>query len=177
MLKDRKKSKDGEKPGRTQFIMMFFAFSFGMILSNLLAQSNTQNDERLQAPLFVYKGIDKTLEDISQEFRQQIVTLEDEKRQILELAAIQMHVYQHAKDHGMSIEEAGEAIFPASERLVETEHVSQFYNENQQTIGKPFYQVETEIKAQLAFQRVAKLKEDLLRSLKESGDLAILPNN
>lgn len=174
MIKDRKKKKDSEKPGRTQFIMMFFAFSFGMILSNLIAQSSAQKNAPQKAPLFIYKGIDKTLEDISHEFKDQILALEEKKLQALELAAIQIHVYQYAQDNGMNIEEASEAIFPASERQVDTEQVSQFYNENRESIGKPFYQVESEIKERLRYQRVAKLKEDLLVSLKESGDLAIL---
>lgn len=175
MLKDRKKKKDNEKPGRTQFIMMFFAFSFGMILSNLLAQSNAQKLVKEQPPLFIYQGIDKTLDDISPEFRERIQVLDKQKRETLELAAIQMHAYQYAKEKNINIDQAGEELFPVSERRIEESQISQFYSDNQATLDKPFYQVKHKIKARLEQQNVAKLKRELLASLEQSGDLAILP--
>jgi hypothetical protein len=175
MLKDRKKQKDNEKPGRTQFIMMFFAFAFGMILSNLLAQSSAQRVEDEAPPLFIYKGIDKRLDDISPEFRTRIMELDDERRRALELAAIQLHVYQYAKDKNITPQQAGEELFPASQRAVDEAQINQFFNENRDELAKPFYQVKNEIKSRLEYQNVAKLKKDLLVSLEESGDLAILP--
>lgn len=176
MLKDRKDSKQTEKPGRTQFIMMFFAFSFGMILSNLLAQSSAQKHEEERPPLFIYQGIDKTLDDISLEYRERLLKLEERKRQTLEIAALQMHLYQYAKDKNLSIEDAGEALFPSSELLIDEARVSEFYRENQDVLAKPYYQVKQEIKTRLESENIARMKQKLLASLEESGDLAILPD-
>ncbi|WP_156499273.1 hypothetical protein, partial [Oleiphilus sp. HI0061] len=80
--------KESQKPGRTQFIMMFFAFSFGMVLANLLAQNAAQKEVEERAPLLVYKGIDKNLEDLSPEFKERISKLERERRRTLEMAAL-----------------------------------------------------------------------------------------
>jgi len=168
--------KESQKPGRTQFIMMFFAFSFGMVLANLLAQNAAQKEVEERAPLLVYKGIDKNLEDLSPEFKERISKLERERRRTLEMAALQMHIYQYAKDHKVSAEQAGKTLFPKSEYEVDSQRVSDFYHANQEHIAKPFYQVEQEITAQLEYQSVKNLKEQLLASLQKSGDLAILPS-
>ncbi|WP_197479228.1 hypothetical protein, partial [Oleiphilus sp. HI0132] len=58
----------------------------------------------------------------------------------------------------------------------DSQRVSDFYHANQEHIAKPFYQVEQEITAQLEYQSVKNLKEQLLASLQKSGDLAILPS-
>ncbi len=155
---------------------MFFAFSFGMLLSNLIAQNQAQEESTPQVPLLIYKGVDKNLEDLSPEFKERIIALDNQKRQTLELAALQIHIYQYAKDQGLSAVQAGEKLFPESERAVDAQHISEFYHENQEGIAKPFYQVKQEIASQLEYQRVLKLKEDLLASLQKSGDLAILPS-
>jgi hypothetical protein len=175
MTRDRNKQKENLKPGRTQFIMMFFAFSFGMILSNLIAQSSAQKTEKANAPLFVYQGIDKTLEDISPTFRERIVSLDQKKQHTLELAAIELHVHQYANDKGISIDQAGEELFPASKNEELERQASEFYRENEQALNKPFYQVRDDIRARLEYQNIMKMKQNLLASLKESGNLAILP--
>lgn len=166
-------SKAKEKLGRNQFILMFFAFSFGMILANLLAQSSAQNVKATIAPLFIYQGIDKTLADVSPDIKERLERLYREERHLIELAALEQHTHQYAQDKQVSVAQAGELLFSPGD--FDESHVSDFYRANQTQIAKPFYEVKAHIKAQLQGQQLKKVKTDLLKDLKEKGDLVILP--
>lgn len=165
--------KGKEKLGRSQFILMFFAFSFGMILSNLLAQSSAQTNKTQVAPLFIYQGIDKTLDDVSPDIKERLESLYRKERHLIELAALEFHTHQYAQDQQVSIAQASEALFSMT-KLDETK-VSKFYQDNQAKIAKPFYEVKAQITAQLQGLQIKKVKTDLLKDLLEKGDIVVLP--
>ena len=161
--------------GRNQFIMMFFAFSFGMILSNLLDQQSKQNPTESDAPLFIYKGIDKKKEDLSSDMKADLVQLETQKHALLERAALKQHLYQYARDKGMSLDKAGDEIFKFT--LPSEAQVNRFYQDNAEKINKPFFEVRDFIYQQLKLQQIKQAKQKVLSHLIAQGDLAILPEN
>ena len=99
------------------------------------------------AYLFVYKGIDKNIDDVSEKFKRRLTRLDGEKQHLLELAAIELHVHQYAADHDISLEEAANQLIVIPE--VSEERVSQFYSENKTTLNKPFYEVKAIITQRL----------------------------
>ena len=163
-----------EKFGRNQFILMFFAFSFGMVLSNLITQNKPDRVVNESAPLFIYKGEDKTLDDLSVSLQEKVMRLDKEKRHLLELAAIELHVHQYAHDHQISLLEAEKQLLPIES--VSEEQVSRFYNENKERLGRPFYEVKDSIEQGFKNSAIENSKQALLEGLKASGNLAFSLN-
>jgi len=71
------------KLDRSQFIMTFFAFSLGMVLSNLLSQSTVEPPKPEKEILFTYKGMDKTVEDLSPDKREKLQRLAARRYELL----------------------------------------------------------------------------------------------
>ncbi len=149
---------------------MFFAFSFGMILSNLIAQKRESQQTVELAPLFIYKGIDKQLSDISEPLQAKLERVSRERQYLLELAAIEMHIHQEAHKQGISLEAASEKLLPIAS--VSDEEISSFYTENKQSLDRPFYEVKDAITRRLQQTKVEQSKRELLASLIQRGDLA-----
>jgi hypothetical protein len=159
---------------RTQFIMMFFAFAFGMILSNLLNIQNNKKELTSEPEvLFIYRGIEKTQKDISEPDRLNITKLNQQKIQVIENAALRQYFLDQAQELGIDVASAAEQIIkwaPVSDS--EVEH---FYQAHRDTIKKPFFEVKSQIKRKLELDRAAIARESLLKELILQGNLAILP--
>jgi len=168
-------NKKKEKLNQSHFIMMFFAFSFGLILSNLLAQRSASINANPEGVLFVYKGIDKKQQDLSPDAQESLAKLALQKHALLERAALQQHIHQYAQDNQLSIEAAGKEVFEI--KPLPEQRVSEFYQENKSKIDKPFYEVEAYIRKQLMLMEAKQVKKGVLNHLIEKGDLAILPGN
>tara|TARA_R110001599_G_scaffold213126_1_gene410869 strand:+ start:351 stop:860 length:510 start_codon:yes stop_codon:yes gene_type:complete len=166
--------KKDASPQRTQFIMMFFAFAFGMILSNLLNTQNNNKEPSYQPEiLFIYRGVEKTQEAISESDRLKITELNQQKVKVIESAALRQHFLDQAQEQGLDVETVAEKILkwdPVSEN-----EVNSFYQMHKDTIKKPFFDVKPKIKRNLELKRAATARESLLKELKTKGDLAILP--
>ena len=158
--------------------MMFFAFAFGMILSNLLSTANFKSGEVAQQEiLFIYRGIEKTVNDIAEtdreQIREQINELNQKKIKLVEKAALRQYFSDEAKRHGMDIDAAVKKSLNWAE-ITESE-INSFYLLNKDNINKPFFQVKSEIKKSLELKQARLSRERLLEDLKIKGDLAILP--
>ncbi len=151
--------------------MMFFAFACGMILSSLLNQfergENTESDAR--EILFVYRGVDKYKEDLVTEDREKLAKNAEEKRQILENAALRQFLLDEAQKLNVSLTQQIEQSMPW--KSVSEEDVLLFYETNQELIGKPLSAVKDEIKRKLERQRIKSAKEQLIKRLTEQGNL------
>jgi len=158
---------------RSQFIMMFFAFSLGMVLSNLLSQSKAEAPEPAAEILFTYKGIDKTEQDISTHLREALSGLVAERYALLERAALEQYLYDYAEIEGLEVAEAGEKLFKLEEPS--KQEVSEFFTKNADKIKKPFFEVESEIKRQLVVLKAQQAKREALDYLASRGDLVIFP--
>lgn len=152
--------------------MMFFAFSFGMILSNLLGQSQAVAPEAKEPSLFVYKGIDKTKQDLSPDMLAAVNKLDSRRYRLLENAGLEQHLHQTAYDQNISLEEAGKIMFKLEQPT--SSQVDQFYQDNAKKLNKPFYQVKDHIKKQLMSTQAQQAKHKILGGLKGKGDLIIL---
>lgn len=159
---------------RTQFIMMFFAFAFGMILSNLLnQQSQTTSSKAKQEVLFLYKGIEKTENDIAETDKIKIIELNQSKVRLIENVALRHLFLEEAKKQNISQEEAADKLL--NFLAATDEEVNQFYETNKDLIQKPFFEVRDVIKKQLDLIKAKDARRALINDLKQKGDLAILP--
>jgi len=158
---------------RSQFIMMFFAFSLGMVLSNLLSQSKAEAPEPAAEILFTYKGIDKTEQDISAHLRKQLSELDSKRYVLLEIAALEQYLYDYAAIEKLDLAEAGKKLFKLE--APSKQEVSEFFTKNADKIKKPFFEVEAEIKRQLMVLKAQQAKRDTLDYLVSRGDLVIFP--
>lgn len=161
---------------RTQFIMMFFAFAFGMMLSSLLAQYAKQKDadENQKEILFIYRGIEKYPEDVIADDRKKLETLARQKLAIIENAALRQFFLDQAHTRNLPLNELIEIEMPWQE-VAEADIVS-FYEQNKSTINKPLEDIYPEIKKHLQGQRIKIAKQTLLDKLIAQGNLAILPD-
>ena len=166
--------KKKEKLGQNQFILMFFAFSFGMILSNLLAQKTEHLVSQTELALFVYKGIDKNKEDVSIEIQKELALLESKKYKLVQRAALEQHLHQYAHDKQLNLEQAGLALLKIAAPT--DKQVNEFYATNAELINKPFFEVKNQIQKQLAWQQIRSEKYKVLKDLTERGDLVIFPD-
>jgi len=166
-------------PDRSQFIMLFFAFSFGMILSNLLGQSQAKKPEQADEVLFVYRGVDQTLEDLPRQLAEELTLLDVEsdakRRALLSVAALQMHLYDYASTQQLDLNQAGEQLFQLN--IPDEQAINEFYHQHSGSIDKPFYQVRSDIKKHLTQRYAKQAKQQKLNELIERGDLAILPDS
>lgn len=161
-------------PQRTQFIMMFFAFAFGMILSNLLnTQSNKKAAPSESEILFIYRGIEKTQQDISEPDQIKINQLNQQKIKVIENAALRQYFLDQAQIQGLGVDVVVEKILKWNE--VSDEEINNFYLAHKGSIKKPFFEVKPQIKRNLELKHAASARESLLKELIIKGDLAILP--
>ena len=161
---------------RTQFIMMFFAFAFGMIFSNLLnIQNKNKVDSEESEVLFIYRGIEKTEHQIDEVDRLKLADLNQQKVKILENAALKQYFSDQATMLGMSVESAAAQLLKW-EPVTDSE-VNRFYLLNKEEIQKPFFEVKSQIRRNLELKQAAQARETLLEKLKMEGNLAILPKH
>lgn len=161
-------------PQRTQFIMMFFAFAFGMILSNLLHTQNIHSEKKdTQKTLFIYRGIEKTQTDMLESDRLKIAELNKLIVTAVETAALRQYFLDEAKKQNKHVEEVAKSLLQW--QPVSSEEIHDFYNKNKKILNKDFYEVEKYIKQNLEQKRAKLARQALLNDLVEKGDLAILP--
>ena len=153
--------------------MMFFAFSLGMVLSNLLSQSKADAPEPAVEALFTYKGIDKTEQDVSVNIRDQLNLLATKRYALLERAALEQYLYDYAAIEKLGLDEAGEKLFQIEAPT--KQEVSGFFKKNADKIQETIFEVEAEIKKQLMVLKAQKAKRDALDYLILRGDLVIFP--
>jgi len=161
------------KLDRSQFIMTFFAFSLGMVLSNLLSQSTVEPPKPEKEILFTYKGMDKTVEDLSPDKREKLQRLAARRYELLEHAALEQYLHDYAAIEKLDIEQAGNKLFELEEPS--NQEVSNFFFKHAEKIKKPFFEIEADIKKQLMIQMAKKTKKEAIISLMAKGDLVILP--
>lgn len=162
---------------RTQFIMMFFAFAFGMMLSSLLTHygKQKQTDSQQKEILFIYKGIEKYPEDLVGEDRKKLAALSRQKQTIVENAALRQYFLDQAFHRNQPLEQLIQAEMPWPE-VLQTEVVA-FYEQNKSVLDKPLADIHPEIKNHLERQRINQAKKALLDKLRAQGDLALLPDS
>lgn len=162
---------------RSQFIMLFFAFSFGMILSNLLGQSGdeAEQEDGQEDVVMVYRGLDKTMDDLPEPFASQFKTLREETRkqqtQILYSVALEWQLQEFAQKEQLSLMDAGNKMFDLSPPT--DEEVNAFYTERADKIAKPFYQVKDQIYKHLAHEQSLSERDKKVAELLKKGDLAL----
>lgn len=168
--------KKNTHPQRSQFTMIFFAFAFGMIFSNLLnTQSNVPEQEDAQDILFIYRGIEKTQDDMLESERLKISELDRQKIRVIETAALKQYFLDEAHTQQIGVDEAAKQLLtwpPVSE-----DEVNDFFKQHQDEINKPFYDVKAHIKRSLENSRARVARRNLLNELTQKGDLAILPRH
>lgn len=161
---------------RSQFIMIFFAFSFGMILSNLIGQAQEQAPDVVSDAVMVYRGVDKFVEDlpeaISKEFIELSQSTQERKKQLLYNAALKWQLEDYAVKQQLSLEEAGNKLFHLSEPS--DEQINAFYVSQADKINKPFYEVKEKIFQHLTRQQALDARHSKIAELIEKGDLALL---
>jgi antitoxin component of RelBE/YafQ-DinJ toxin-antitoxin module len=157
---------------RNHYITLFFAFSFGMILSNLIGQ-NSQNKAGDEKYVLAYRGIDKTMDELPSVMAEKLTKLEAEyvakKTGILEDAGIQFFIHDYAQTHALPLEKAVEQLFPADEP--EEHLVAAFYQENENVIQQPYFEVKRSIAKHLRLQKMDALRAQTLQTLIDKGDL------
>lgn len=162
-----------KKFDRSQFIMIFFAFSLGMVLSNLLGQSQIEAIKPVTEILFTYKGVDKTIENLSSDKREKLQQLALKRYEVLEQAALEQYLHDFAASEKLDIAHAGNKLFKLEEPS--KQDVNDFFTKHANQIKKPFFEIEADIKKQLTIQMVQRAKKEAIASLTEKGDLMILP--
>lgn len=162
---------------RTQFIMMFFAFAFGMMLSSLLTHYGKQKEAGSQQKeiLFIYKGIEKYPEDVIEADRKKLTALDRQKKSIIENAALRQYFLDQAFQRNQPLEQVIQSEMPWQE--VAQAEVEDFYEQNKSAINKPFTDIHAEIKDHLERLRIKRAKQTLLDKLIAQGDLALLPES
>mgnify|MGYP000577170552 CR=1 FL=1 len=158
--------------GKDNFILMFVAFALGLILSNLLAESSKNKGQQVSNALFIYKGIDKLKEDISEDLQQRLAIIEKQRLELLERAAIEQHIYQYAHLEGITADAAAQILFKVAEPS--EEQISEFFKANANQIKKPYFQIKGQIKKQLTQIQRIKTKNEVLDQLIKSGNLHFL---
>ena len=175
--------KKDASPQRTQFIMMFFAFAFGMILSSLLntqsqtkaiSERNAGQKEESREILFLYRGIEKTQQHIIEADRLKINDLDKKKIELIKNAALRQYFSDEAQRQGTEVEEVAKQILDW--KPVSVTEVNQFYELNKDSINKPFFEVKKDIKKNLELKLAGEARRKLVDELIQQGDLAILPN-
>lgn len=160
-----------------QFVPLFFAFSFGMLLSNLLAENKPQVREDSTYEL-AYRGLDKTRDELPNEIARQLETAEKDylqKRQdLLERAGLRFHLHDYAQLHQLDLDAAAEALFDIE--AVSEEEIVDYFQSHKDKIDKPFYEVREAIAATLGRRKAELLRRQRLDELMASGDLILYLN-
>jgi hypothetical protein len=153
--------------------MMFFAFSLGMVLSNLLSQNKVEAKKPVAEILFTYKGVDKTIENLSPAKREELEQLAAKRYKVLERAALEQYLHDFAASEKLDIAQAGNKLFKLEEPS--KQEVNDFFTKHADQIKKPFFEIEADIKKQLTMQMAQRAKKEAITSLMAKGDLVILP--
>ena len=144
---------------RNHYITLFFAFSFGMILSNLIGQSREGAEPRNDYVL-AYRGSDKTIEELPTLLAAKLIKLE---------AGLRFYVHDYAQTHSVSLDEAARKLFPLTPPAEQA--VADFYQSNENTIQQPYFAVKRSIVEHLNTQQAKELRAETLATLIEKGDL------
>ncbi len=167
--------------GKNQFILMFFAFSFGMILSNLIGQKNANAPKEL-APrevLLTYRGYDKYVDDLPAHLVEPYRALESEyqhkQHELLISAGLYLHIENYALQQNIDMDKAAEALFELSEP--DEQQVREFYYSKAAFVDKPFYEVKPDISRYLKQRAAASARLSVLNELMQRGDLVLLPDS
>lgn len=160
---------------RTQFIMMFFAFAFGMILSSLLTQYGNQkgSNEAHKEILFIYRGTEKYLEDVVAEDRKKLNSIAREKLAVIQNAALRQYFMDEAHKTNQPLDQLIQTKMPWAE--VSEADITGFYERNKDKLNKPLSAVYPEIQVIIKRERLKQAKEKILNELIEQGNLALLP--
>ena len=159
---------------RSQFILIFFAFSFGMILSNLIGQSAKEGLEP-EPYLLTYRGIDKDIDDLPEDLVTQLKALESDYQMkrllVLHDAGLRFHLYDYAQQHELSLDQAGQRLF-AMAAISEAE-LAEAYASSEELIAKPYYEVKGDLRKMLEQQQARTARATALNKLITKGDLII----
>lgn len=162
---------------RDTMIPLFFAFSFGMILSNLLGQQRLERDEEEADYVMTYKGVDLRVEDLPEDQASALSALYQEKQSqrkvLLEQAAVALLINDHARFNGVSFEKAAEVLFdpgPVEENEIET-----YYKAHSSKLDRPYFEVRDSIRKLVRQHKILTLRQRHLDDLLVKGDLAIYP--
>lgn len=163
---------------RETMIPLFFAFSFGMILSNLLGQQKLAlNSEQSADYVMTYKGVDMRIADLPEEMGQALSLLnqehEIEQKELLEQAAVAMLINDYARSNGLGFDQAAEVMFDPGP--IEDTAVEAYYRIHSAQLDRPYFEVQEAIRKHLRHQRIMGLRQQKLDNLKAMGDLAIYP--
>jgi len=138
-----------------------------------------QTAESAQPPeiLMTFRGRDYYVEDLPADYLERYEKIEltalKEKARLLASFALEKQLVAYAVEHDLTLTEAGEQLF-GLDRVSEDE-VSAYYDDNEEFIGKPYYEVRVEIERVLNKAMARKARLNYLQALMEAGDLAVLP--
>lgn len=154
--------------------MLFFAFAFGMILSSLLTQYGQENETIATSDLlFMYRGVDITIEQIADEDKALLMSINKEKNRYIENAALRYYFLDTAQRSQKSIDEVINEAMPWE--AVSEQEISRFYESNQSTLNKPLAEIRDVIHRKLEKQKIQAAKSKLLNQLMQQGDLVLYP--
>lgn len=160
---------------RATFIPLFFAFSFGMVLSNLIGQQQMKKQPLAPDYVMTYRGIDLTIDELPPHQAEQLKALVNEQRQaqqaILEQVAVALHVSEYAEAEGLSFDDAGNQLFAPGD--ISEEELESYFNDNSAAIGKDFYEVKDAIRSHLRREKILARRQQLLDDMTARGDLAL----
>jgi protein-disulfide isomerase len=161
---------------RGTFTYVFFAFSFGLLISALVMKHTSTTHTDSSQALIAYKGVDKTLKDLPLSIAMPLFQIEksvyEEKTRLLDEAAIRMYISDLAKKTKQTEDEVTAQLFKGNK--ISDKEVDAFYKANEAKIKQPFFEIKDRIAAYLKAQEIQKKRIALLDKLKESGDFALL---
>lgn len=164
---------------RKTFIMVFFAFALGMILSSLLSQKPLTAPSDREQVLITYRGIDQTIADLPEGLASEYCARQAETQaqqiKLLSSAAISFYVTEHAAKEGVSFEQALNTLFPISQP--DEAQVSEFYQNNREALKhQPYYEVKDDIVAWLQKAQARQLRHAVLARLVDQSDVIFWPD-
>lgn len=159
---------------RIQFVPLFFAFSFGMILSNLLAQ-NAEKSGPPKSYELAYRGIDKMRDELPEEIAAELASEEGaylrKRKALLESAGLRFHLHDYAQQHQLDLDAAAAALFKV--KAPTEQEIAEYFRMHESRISKPFHEVRDAIATTLSHQNAEKLRRQRLDELLASGDLIL----
>ncbi|ARU58740.1 protein-disulfide isomerase [Oleiphilus messinensis] len=163
---------------RQRLLIAFGAFAVGMLVATTLTYQQSENSGTTDSPavLLNYKGKDYRLDELPVSIALAYSDLEHEtyenKQLLLIDAGLQLHVAQFARDKQLSFDEARQQLFsisPITEQAIE-----QFWKDNQEQIGQPFFAVKENIRQYLTQKQEQEKKNQIYSALTQFGDLTVL---
>jgi len=169
-------SKQDGHPFRNKFTFLFFAFSFGMLVSALIFKLTSHPEISKSLSLITYNGIDMTIKDlpmsIATPLYQAEVSAYNKEIDFLKEAGIEFYVADQARKQKKPVDEVRQSLFETTP--VTDAEVNAFFKENKKNISRPFYEIKDQIHNYLTQKKVQKKLQDLLAKLKKEGNFAIL---